>query len=211
LLQAFQLALANSAGNNHLSHSSKIECGENPTFRAAECGVYTGNSLIACAQMAKDSGRSFRIYGLDTFKGLPPISESDNKWAPADAKYRHSILFSDTSIEIVTQKIIAAGITGGIQLFQGLFNYSLPLLPEQTYHFVNIDCDLYEPHLECLEYFYPRMERGGIVFFDDYHSICFPMAAKAIDLFMLDKPEKLMHLRFGNDAPNHTKAFFVKY
>ena len=55
------------------------------------------------------------------------------------------------------------------------------------------------------------MVRGGIVFFDDYHSVNYPMAGKAIDKFMANKPERLQHLRFGEDGPNRTKAFFVKY
>jgi len=88
---------------------------------------------------------------------------------------------------------------------------TLPALPEQRYHFVNIDCDLYEPHIECLEYFYPRMASGSIVFFDDYHSVEFPMAGQAIDDYMRDKPEQLLHLRFGEEGPNRTKCFFVKY
>ena len=55
------------------------------------------------------------------------------------------------------------------------------------------------------------MVKGGVLFFDDYHSIDFPMASKAIDQFMSDKPEQLLHLRFGDDGPNITKSFFVKY
>jgi hypothetical protein len=37
------------------------------------------------------------------------------------------------------------------------------------------------------------------------------MAGKAIDQFFSDKPEKLAQLRYGDDAPNRTKAYVVKY
>ena len=217
LLQAFHLALANCVRGRH--HRAATLSGRlnqwltsmAPSFRAAECGVYTGSSLVACAQAARNSGLSFRIHGLDTFVGLPPLSAMDESLSPPDAKYRHNTLFADTSVEMVRENLATAGLDGNVMLHQGLFSVSLLKLPDQTYHFVNIDCDLYEPHLECLEYFYPRLVCGGIMFFDDYYSVEFPMAGKAIDTFMSDKPEELMHLRFGENGPNRTKAFFVKY
>ena len=217
LLQAFNLALANCVRERYqrattlTGRLSQWLRGIAPSFRAAECGVYTGSSLLACAQAASSSGLTFRIHGLDTFVGLPPLSAMDESLAPPDAKYRHNTVFADTSVVIVREKLASAGLDGNVMLHQGLFSASLMQLPDQTYHFVNIDCDLYEPHLECLEYFYPRLVCGGIMFFDDYHSVEYPMAGKAIDTFMSDKPEKLMHLRFGENAPNRTKAFFVKY
>lgn len=55
------------------------------------------------------------------------------------------------------------------------------------------------------------MVQGGIVFFDDYHSVEFPMARHAVDRFMVGKPERLQHIRFDIDGPNITKSFFVKY
>jgi predicted O-methyltransferase YrrM len=120
-------------------------------------------------------------------------------------------MFTETSVEQVQARIDEAGFHGELELRAGLFSETLPTLPEQRYHFVNVDCDLYEPHVECLRYFYPRMVPGGIVFFDDYHSVDYPMAGRAIDAFMRGQPEKLLHLRYGDDGPNRTKAFFIKY
>ena len=83
LLQAFHLALANCVRGRH--HRAATLSGRlnqwltsmAPSFRAAECGVYTGSSLVACAQAARNSGLSFRIHGLDTFVGLPSLSAMD--------------------------------------------------------------------------------------------------------------------------------------
>ncbi len=219
VLQAFALAMANYSllsserrtfglwGRVRRALSSPVKA----PFRAVECGVYTGSSLVACAKMAYDAGLSFEMIGLDTFSGLPELSETDLRLAPAGAKYINTTLFADTTFDHVQSKLVERGLAGSVQLRQGLFSQTLPALPEQRYHFVNIDCDLYDPHLECLSYFYPRMVPGGIMFFDDYHSIDYPMAAHAINEFMQDKPEKLMHLRFGDDAANRTKCFFIKY
>ena len=208
LLQAFNLALS-----NYLSRSIREAAADHSAreFTAAECGVYTGSSLIACGRIAADANVPFRLFGLDTFAGLPPLSEIDQSLAPPDALYRTTALFTDTSIDEVQRKVSEANLSDHIKLLPGLFSETLDLLTSNSYDFVNIDCDLYEPHLECLTYFYGRTVPGGIIFFDDYYSIHYPMARAAIDAFMADKPEQLLHLRFGPDAPNRTKAFFVKY
>lgn len=161
--------------------------------------------------MARESSLPFRIFGLDTFTGFPPLSNIDRALAPNGARYVTTQIFGDTSQESVQEKLRDAGFGNCVELRKGLFRETLPSLPDRCYHFVNIDCDLYEPHIECLEYFYPRMVRGGIIFFDDYHSIEYPMASHAVDFFMRERPEQLMHLRFGEDGPNRTKTFLVKY
>jgi hypothetical protein len=215
LLQAFSLALGNyrfrtSQRSRRLGTLRSLLL---PTvlFRAVECGVYSGSSLRACASVARDQGVNFRFWGLDTFEGLPQLSEMDKQFAPPKALYRMRRLFTDTSVETVRELLDEAGFGQEIQLVPGLFENTLPKLADAIYDFINIDCDLYEPHLECLEYFYPRMVPGGIVFFDDYHSVDYPMARQAIDKFLADKPERLLHLRLGADGPNITKSFFIKY
>ena len=217
ILVAFQYAIANHArarsqtGRHIWGRLGRLFNSWVPTFQAAECGVYTGSSLIACALMARDSFLPFRFIGLDTFSGLPPLSDKDLALAPKGARYVDSKMFVDTSEEIVQERLRQANLVDCVELRRGLFGETLPCLPDQRYHFVNIDCDLYEPHIECLEYFYPRMVPGGIIFFDDYHSVEYPMAGQAIDFFMRDVPEQLMHLRFGENGPNRTKAFLAKY
>ncbi|MBV4539614.1 TylF/MycF family methyltransferase [Pseudomonas vlassakiae] len=219
VLHGFQIAIANYL------HAERQRKEKNPwggflwrrgvrrltSFNAVECGVFTGSSLVACAKYASESGIPLKMIGLDTFAGLPPLSEQDKLLAPEDAVYRSQTLFTETSRAGVQALVDAAGLTDQVELMEGLFSQSLPLLEERKYHYVNIDCDLFEPHIECLEYFYPRMVRGGVIFFDDYNSVNYPMAGKAIDQFFRDKPEKLAQLRYGDDAPNRTKAYIVKY
>lgn len=208
VLQAFSLAIANYV---RLQAAAASAGQERVPFLGAECGVFSGNSLMACAGLARDSGIDFRLLGFDTFTGLPELSATDRQLAPSSAPYLRKTMFTETSYEGVAARVAEAGLQREISLHQGLFAQTLPKLAEAKYHFVNIDCDLYEPHLECLEYFYPRMVPGAVVFFDDYHSKDYPMAGKAVDHFMAGVPEQLMHLRFGPDAANRTKSFFIKY
>ncbi|AFY35632.1 TylF/MycF/NovP-related O-methyltransferase [Calothrix sp. PCC 7507] len=180
-------------------------------YLAAECGVYMGHSLIACAEIARQYRLPIHMYGLDTFTGLPDLSEVDKLYASPNVLQKADLLFADTSIEDVQARIDAKNLTKYVTLIPGLFSETLINLPDKKYFFVNIDCDLYEPHIECLEFFYPKMEQGGIMFFDDYHSVEYSMASKAIDKFMSKRPEKLFHLHFGRERTNYKKAFIVKY
>lgn len=217
IIQAFNLAIVNyrrlieeqtARLGGRLKHWVSPEAF---AFEGAECGVFTGSSLLACAEIGREARIRFHLVGLDTFAGLPPLSEKDRRLARPQARYLKRPMFTETSVESVLERIREARLEESVEVREGLFSATLPQLPERQYHFVNIDCDLYEPHIECLEYFYPRMVQGAVVFFDDYHSVDYPMAGKAVDDFMQDKPEQLMHLRFGEDGPNRTKSFFIKY
>ena len=54
-----------------------------------------------------------------------------------------------------------------------------------------MDCDAYTSHLDCLNYVYHRMSKDGCMVFDDYDKKRWPGATKAVDEFLLDKPEKI--------------------
>lgn len=222
VLQIFRTAL--------LQHYAKESIGLDPLKRglrrfaemlsdghshvAAECGVYIGSSLIACAEIIRHYGLNAHIYGLDSFSGLPTLTEIDKQYASdmvIEKVRTQGNIFNDTSLEEVQFAIDQKNLTQYVTLVRGFFSKTLSTLPDQLYFFVNLDCDLYESHLECLEFFYPRMERGGIIFFDDYNSFHYPMAKKAIDDFMKGRPEQLFHLRYGPEKRNHTKTFIVKH
>jgi O-methyltransferase len=52
---------------------------------------------------------------------------------------------------------------------------------------VHLDADLYEPILEGLKFFYPRMPKHGMILVHDYNA--WIGARKAVDDFFSDKPE----------------------
>ena len=67
---------------------------------------------------------------------------------------------------------------------KGHFPNSIPKDAEdRRYAFVSIDCDLYEPMKAALEFFYPRLSKGGTFFLHDYSSGLWAGATKAIDEF----------------------------
>ncbi len=70
-----------------------------------------------------------------------------------------------------------------IQYHPGWIPESLSSVPDRTYKFVHVDLDLYEPIKGAVEYFYPRMVKGGIIVIDEYAIPRWPGARKAVDEF----------------------------
>lgn len=124
----------------------------------AEIGVYKGGSSFIIA--ASDPNRS--LYSCDSFEGLPEPTEKDLN----NGKYKHHKgEFADTSLEEV-QKFLSP--LKNIVLIKGFFpNIQHNCMTHHLYSFVHIDVDLYQPSMDCLNFFWPRMETGGILVTDD--------------------------------------------
>lgn len=202
LLQSFRFAMAGAMALHGVVRKDE------GAFWAAECGVYRGRALRALALVADEMGCPVNFLGLDSFEGLPELSPQDLASAPTGARYTREILFADTTEREVLAYLEDVDREGRVNLVKGFFADTLPTLQERRYAFVNIDCDLYEGHLECLEYFYPRMLPGGVIFLDDYFSEIYPMARLAVDEFLADKPERVFTLAYGASAP--PKALIVR-
>jgi len=54
---------------------------------------------------------------------------------------------------------------------------------KDSFAFVSLDTDLYEPIYQGLVYFYPRMEKGGYIFVHDVNNDSYKGAAKAVEQF----------------------------
>jgi len=178
-------------------------------FYIAEAGTYRGRGLLAMLNLADRMGIKVHITGLDSFEGLPPLSTVDASSAPTDAAYRSRTLFADTT-EREVHAYIGKENAGRYTLVKGFFEDTLPTLPERKYLLAVIDCDLYSSHIDCMAYFYERMLPGGVIFFDDYHSEQYPMAKLAVDDFLAEKPENLIHIGYADPSGNNVKTYIVK-
>jgi len=83
------------------------------------------------------------------------------------------------------------GDTANIVVRRGYFPETAIGLENEEFSFVMVDFDKYEPTLAALEFFYPRVHKGGFIFVHDYNS---PESnwgcSRALNLFLSDKPEK---------------------
>jgi hypothetical protein len=140
----------------------------------AELGVYKGNTAAILAYYAKKFNRHLDLF--DTFTGF------DQRDIRGVDQNESSQSFKDTGLDLVRQTI--GENTDACKFHQGYFPDSITdEVKQNCYSVVSLDADLYEPTKAGLEFFYPRMSKGGIFFLHDYSSLMWPGSKKAIDEF----------------------------
>ncbi|MGE5409583.1 MAG: TylF/MycF/NovP-related O-methyltransferase [Clostridiales bacterium] len=146
----------------------------------AEVGVYKGDT----SQILYKLGSDRRYYLFDTFEGFP---EKD-----LESNITNDNRFKDTSVKMVLNKI---GSTNNVIIKKGYVPETLIGLEEERFAFVLLDLDLYLPTKKSLEFFYPRISKGGYIFVHDYNSPESNWAiSRAVNEFMENKPEKIMEI-----------------
>jgi Macrocin-O-methyltransferase (TylF) len=149
----------------------------------AEVGVWRGNSAATLAHFAARHDR--HVYLFDTFSGFDARDLQD-------IDGHRSAEFQETSLDAVRRVV---GNETHTTYVQGYFPESItPAAERATYAVVHIDCDLYSPTKAALDFFYPRMSRGGIFFLHDYASGVWPGVTQAIDEFRAVTGESLVLL-----------------
>jgi hypothetical protein len=154
----------------------------------AEVGVYRGGSAKLIAEAKGDK----QLYLFDTFAGLPELSQNDN------SAHFHPNQFPASFTEV--KNLLKS--YPNVHVYQGLFPQTGEVIKDKKFSFVNLDVDIYESTLKCLEFFYPRMNRGGIILSHDY-----PKAAgvkKAFDEFFTNKSEIIL------EAPSRQQCLVIK-
>ena len=146
-----------------------------------ECGVYRGGSALNMAKILKNSDKEFHIF--DSFCGMPEVSEYDNRHKKGD--------FSDVSLKEVECLLKDFDVSIHVGFVPDTFNEVSHL---DKISFVHLDLDLYDGYKSTLEFTYPLLQKDGIIVFDDYGAGSCAGAKKAVDDFLLDKPEKPIKL-----------------
>lgn len=139
----------------------------------AELGVYKGN--LTKFLLANFENR--KIVLLDTFEGFNEKDiQIETQKNDIDAQKGH---FGDVNIQEVQALIEGYDV----DLVKGYFPGSVGNYRDQTYAFVSIDVDLYQPILSGLEYFYPRLSKGGYIIIHDYNYKNYPGVKQAVREF----------------------------
>lgn len=146
----------------------------------AEVGVFKGASAkLICEALISAGKAETPLHLFDTFAGLPESSEAD--------RHVHRVGQFACSLESVQEYLKKYQ---NLHYHPGIFPESVTDVPEQQYAFAHFDVDLYEGTLACLEYFYPRMIRGGVMLSHDYGILA--GVEKAFQEFFADKEENII-------------------
>lgn len=139
----------------------------------AEFGVYKGKFAGKINEAFKDR----RFYLFDSFSGFDPKQKKIDEEGGFLGNTKQD--FSGVTTEEVMAKM---KYPQNCVIKKGFFSQTIRGL-EDNFSFVSIDADLYEAVKESLEYFYPRLSRGGYVFIHDYNNDDWIGAKKAVHDF----------------------------
>lgn len=123
----------------------------------AEAGVYRGDFAVYINRFFKDR----RLYLFDTFEGFSIRDikvERDNNYTLMNTGD-----YGNTSENLVLNRM---PYPKNVVIRKGYFPDTTEGIKEQ-FCFVNLDMDLYRPIKAGLEYFYPRLCKGGYIFIHD--------------------------------------------
>ncbi len=141
---------------------------------AAELGVYKGGFARCINALMPER----RLYLFDTFEGFES-SEAMREMRQGRLSEGVSEAHKNTSLEKVMGLMPHPG---SVQPMPGYFPESLRGL-EESFAFVSLDADLEESTLAGLEYFVPRMVKGGYIFLHDYNSHAFTGVKRAVERY----------------------------
>jgi hypothetical protein len=172
----------------------------------AECGVHKGGSLVPMAIHAQQEGIRKKLFGFDSFEGLPDSVAFDAELGGPHAEWKRPGEMNDTTAGLVLSKLRRFGVADDVELVKGFFEATLSGYSDRRFSLVHLDCDIYSSYKECMAFFYPRLNPGGVILLDEYNDPPWPGCNKAIDEFLEDKPEQLQEIVFDN----HQKYYIVK-
>ena len=158
----------------------------------AECGVFKGATSKTILNMNEKCKFNKQHHIFDSFEGLSAPTENDGvHWSENDLSFGENIVVNNLKPY------------SKFKLYKGWIPSRFPEVEKIKFSFVHIDVDLYEPTRDSIDFFYDKLNIGGILLSDDYGFTSCPGATKAIDNFLSNKDEKMISLSGGG-------GFFVK-
>jgi hypothetical protein len=182
------------AENNYRAYDRRWTVGQLARYAVslpgsfAECGVYRGATAYLLARtLARFGGPGRVVHLFDSFAGLSrPVDEDGLYWAEGDMA---------ASLEEVRWRL--ADHIDRVAVHPGWIPSRFDEVAGESFAFVHIDVDLYEPTRDSLAFFYDRMVEGGLILCDDYGFASCPGARRAMDEFFTVHSETIVHLPTG--------------
>ena len=155
-----------------------------------ETGVFHGGGLILINEILKILKLNKKIWGYDTFEGIPKINLKDDEVLGGQKIKLNSK--DDELLYISLNKVKKNLINNG-------FKKKLPILIKgdtrktlrnkknipKKISFIRLDTDFYESTLKELKTLYPRLSKNGVLMIDDYGH--HKGSKKAVDDFFKNK------------------------
>lgn len=142
----------------------------------AEVGVYRGGSARLMCEALADR----QLFLFDTFEGLPTTGEIDSRFSAG--QYAASV----ETVQSYLNKF------SNVHIYKGLFPATSGPIADKRFSFVHLDMDLYQPTRDALEFFYPRVNPGGMFLIHDY--LWAEGVRRAVEEFFATRKETILEL-----------------
>lgn len=143
----------------------------------AEIGVSSGGSAKLILE-AIGGRRGLHLF--DTFEGLPRPKEVDE--GLREKQYACGLESVEEYLHDYSR----------VFFYKGIFPVTTQTLDKTIFSFVHLDVDLYQSTLDGLEFFYPRMQKQGLIIIHDYSILA--GTKQAVKEFFVDKSELIIEL-----------------
>lgn len=171
------------------------------TYHFAECGCWKGHSTYIISSLIKEYKKKINFHIFDSFEGLSSGENQDFSFQ-YNKKNQKSIekyfIGNEKNLNKVLKKFEFC------KIHKGWIPSKFEKVKNKKFSFVHIDVDLYDPTMNSLEFFYPRLVKGGIICCDDYNYSLFPGATKAWNNFF---EKKKVFFRYNNTISG---SFIIK-
>lgn len=149
----------------------------------AEVGVFKGETAKVIHHLLPDR----KLYLFDSFSGLPTQVIRED----CDGTVRpHTVNFEKTSKTEVEKHIKG---NNHVEIREGIFPGTAADLENNKFAFVHLDADLYQSTIDGLNFFYPKLTKGGSIIVHDYNHN-WEGVRKAVDEFEQTIPEQFVEL-----------------
>jgi O-methyltransferase len=153
----------------------------------AECGAYEGaGSRLICEANADNKRVSRHHHIFDSFAGMSnPESLDGAFWKQGDMARGEDVVRNNLAP------------FDNFSLHKGWIPERFTDIADRRFAFVHIDVDLYAPTRDSLQFFYERMNDGGIIVCDDYGFTTCPGATRAVNECLANRTERMIALPSG--------------
>lgn len=156
-----------------------------------ECGVNRGGFSRGIVDYIdfKNGNKKFFLY--DTFKGIVPNQASSEEKHLLDHNKRYEMF--DDNYEYVKKEFKDFNV----EIIKGIIPESLPKADIDKVCYLSIDMNLVYPERQALEYFWPKVVKGGIIVLDDHAHYGFEKQKKSNDEFFAQFDLEVLTLPTG--------------
>ena len=163
-----------------------------------ECGCWRGQSAHMMATVLKDRESNRTLHVFDSFEG--GLSDKTDEDKDQMANIDPETIRKEKESFSVTVEEVANNLKEFpfVSLHKGWIPEPFSAVENETFAFVYLDLDLYDPIKDSLEFFYPRLSDGGIIVVDDYAASFWPGVKKSVDEFLEKNKATLALETIGN-------------